>query len=223
MEIADMHRLLTESKSSGKPIGCAVGMSKDMKTALLLLHPTDKGPEVGRNLKKDVPDVVNIRFGTARIDDEHANLVRLVLNRPVLGIARKLEKTLRGTGYTTVKLGLEDGTAFDGAEDEEEAEATGASASSAKTSLAMRQSVEDDMERLWLAIAGAYQNEPAVPAAAKTDERQKLVDEGDGITDLYPTYAAEPLLTDLDNNPFLALSLQASVRATLAEMAGAID
>jgi hypothetical protein len=123
MEIADMRRLLNESKSSGKPIGCAVGMSKDMKTALLLLHKMHEGPEVGRNLKKDVPDIVNMRFGTARIDEEHTNMVRLVLNRPVTGIAKKLVKTLKGTGYTKVKLGLEDGTEFEGAEDEEEAQA----------------------------------------------------------------------------------------------------
>jgi len=76
MEVAEMRRLLNESKSSGKPIGCAVGMSKDMKTALLLLHKMHLGPEVGRNLKKDVPDIVNMRFGTAQIDEENPKLVR---------------------------------------------------------------------------------------------------------------------------------------------------
>jgi hypothetical protein len=126
MEVADIRRLLNESKSSGKPIGCAVGMSKDMKTALLLLHKTHEGAELGRNLKKDVPDVVNMRFGTARIDEENQKLVRLVLNRPVSGVAKKLVKTLKGTGYTKVKLGLEDGTEFEGADDEEDAQAQAA-------------------------------------------------------------------------------------------------
>jgi hypothetical protein len=128
MEVADMRRLLNESKSSGKPIGCAVGMSKDMKTALLLLHKSHEGAEVGRNLKKDVPDIVNMRFGTARIDEENAKLVRLVLNRPVTGVAKKLVKTLKGTGYTKVKLGLEDGTECEGADDEEDAQAQAATA-----------------------------------------------------------------------------------------------
>jgi hypothetical protein len=519
MEVADIRRLLNESKSSGKPIGCAVGMSKDMKTALLLLHKTHEGAELGRNLKKEVPDVVNMRFGTARIDDENQKMVRLVLNRPVSGVAKKLVKTLKGTGYTKVKLGLEDGTEFEGADDEDEvqaakpaqappvseapaapaasaappppplpekedappdaealkkelatlaaqipaasggdpaktaalvklaregqvniatnnlkyaatsieqlrraiatagtggekpataaapppppppppaaeaakpdgealrkqlealakripeaaagdakrsaelvkiareaqvniatgnltyaaasieqlrnaiegkvaapppdtqktfnflqrlkllipkaangdtaleaqwmtmadaaeaqlsggdavagaagvealriamlpavtrmqdeAKATGAYTSSGKKWLEMRQTVEDEMERLRLSIAGAYQDDPALPAiekafrartapvlraldaslatkleaaakAAKAEERQKLVDEAHGIIEGYKTYAADPLLADLDNNPFVPLSLQASLTATLSELAGAI-
>jgi hypothetical protein len=138
MEVADIRRLLNESKSSGKPIGCAVGMSKDMKTALLLLHKTHEGSELGRNLKKDVPDVVNMRFGTARIDEENQKMVRLVLNRPVSGVAKKLIKTLKGTGYTKVKLGLEDGTEFEGADDEEDAQAQAAKQAQAPTAEAAR-------------------------------------------------------------------------------------
>jgi hypothetical protein len=120
MEIAEMKRLLNEAKSSGKPIGCAVGMSKDAKTALILMHRSHQGPEVGRNLKAATPDIVNMRFGTAQIDEEDHKLVRLVLNRPVTGIAKKLIKTLKGTGFNKVKLGLEDGTPVEGAEDEEQ-------------------------------------------------------------------------------------------------------
>jgi hypothetical protein len=122
MEIAEMKRLLNEAKSSGKPIGCAVGLSKDAKTALLLMHRSHQGPEVGRNLKAATPDIVNMRFGTAQIDAEDHKLVRLVLNRPVTGIAKKLIKTLKGTGFNKVKLGLEDGTEMEGAADEEEVE-----------------------------------------------------------------------------------------------------
>jgi hypothetical protein len=120
MEIAEMKRLLNEAKSNKKPIGCAVGLSKDAKTALILMHRSHQGPEVGRNLKTATPDIVNMRFGTAQIDEEDHKLVRLVLNRPVTGIAKKLIKTLKGTGYTKVKLGLEDGTPVEGAEDEEQ-------------------------------------------------------------------------------------------------------
>lgn len=120
MEVAEMRRLLNEAKSSGKSLGCAVGLSKDMKTGLLLMHKTHLGPEVGRALKAETPDVVNMRFGSAIVDPDDPKLVRLVLNRPVTGIAKKLIKTLKGTGYTKVKLGLEDGTPVEGAEEEEE-------------------------------------------------------------------------------------------------------
>jgi hypothetical protein len=120
MEIAEMKRLLNEAKSNGKPIGCAVGLSKDAKTALILMHRSHQGPEVGRNLKAATPDIVNMRFGTAQIDVEDHKLVRLVLNRPVTGIAKKLIKTLKGTGFNKVKLGLEDGTEMEGAADEEQ-------------------------------------------------------------------------------------------------------
>jgi hypothetical protein len=121
----------------------------------------------------------------------------------------------------------------------------------AKKWLDMRQQVEDEMEKLRLTIADAYKGDVSQPAidqafrattapvlrtldaslavkleaagkAAQAEARQKLVAEALGVIDGYRTYAADKLLADLDNNPFVPLSLQASLNATLAELAAEI-
>ncbi len=128
MEAADYRKLLTESRSSGKPLGCGVGLSKDGKTALFLIHKTHPGLEVSKALKAEHPDIVNLRFGNASVEKDEPTTVRLELNRPVTGIAKKLVKTLKGSGFKKVKLVLEDGTALEDGADEEEPPAAAAPA-----------------------------------------------------------------------------------------------
>jgi hypothetical protein len=123
MEKPEMKRLLAKSKS--EPVNCAFGQGDDNSTALLMLDKV-KGPKgVEKELSGKFPEAKNTRFGTALVDVEvDPKLVRFVINKPVSGIARKLVKTLKGTGYNKVIIGLEDGTTVDSHSEEEEGSET---------------------------------------------------------------------------------------------------
>jgi len=123
MEKPEMKRLLAKSKS--EPVNCAFGQGDDNSTALLMLDKV-KGPKgVEKELTGKFPNAKNTRFGTAVVDvEDDPKLVRFAINKPVSGIARKLVKTLKGTGYNKVVIGLDDGTVCDSHSEEEEGSET---------------------------------------------------------------------------------------------------
>jgi hypothetical protein len=115
-----MKRLLMKSKS--EPVNCSFGQGEDKTMALLMLDKV-KGPKaVEKDLTKKFPTANNTRFGTAEVDvDIDPKLVRFRINKTTSGAARKLVKTLKGTGFSKVEIVLEDGTLVErGAEEEEE-------------------------------------------------------------------------------------------------------
>ena len=57
---------------------------------------------------------------------------------------------------------------------------------------------------------------------AEATERQKLVEEARAIVGTYEAFAADPLLSELDGNPFVPLSIQANLTATLSRVAAAL-
>ena len=121
MEKAAMKKLLIRSKE--EPISCAVGVAPDGKSGLFTAHKTKNGRALESQLKSDFPDAKNTRFGTAFVDvDDNPKLVKLTLNRPVSGIARRLIKTFKGTGFTRVILMTEDGSVMEQFEEEDEEE-----------------------------------------------------------------------------------------------------
>jgi hypothetical protein len=66
--------------------------------------------------------VFNARFGTAEVDpDDDPTLVKFRLNKPVTSMARRLVKTLKGSGFRKVQILLEDGSPVESADDEETA------------------------------------------------------------------------------------------------------
>jgi hypothetical protein len=122
MERAEMKRLLARSKA--EPVNCAVGTAEDGKVAVLLLDKLKQPRALQLALEKQFPKATNWRFGTAEVDEEiDPKLARFHLNRPASGLARRLVKTLHGTGYNKVEIVLEDGTVGEkaGAEEEEAA------------------------------------------------------------------------------------------------------
>jgi uncharacterized protein YukE len=123
MEKAEMKRLLAKSKT--EPVNCAFGQGKEKTIALLLLDKV-KGPRgVEKDLVKQFPDANNTRFGVALVDiEEDPKLVKFRINKTVSGAARKLVKTLKGTGYTKVEILLDDGTVVEKDAEEEEATET---------------------------------------------------------------------------------------------------
>jgi hypothetical protein len=127
MDKQDMKRLLMKSKK--EPVNCAIGQGSDPSIGLLMLDRI-KGPKaVEKELTKEIPDARNTRFGRAEVDvDDDPKLVKIFINKPIASMARKLVKTLKGTGFTKVQILLEDGSpveAFEEAEEQGQVETQG--------------------------------------------------------------------------------------------------
>jgi hypothetical protein len=117
MEQAEMKRFLLKSKQ--EPVNCALGVGDDKSVALLMLSPHRSAKSLQGDLQKQFPSAFNTRFGTAVVDtDDDPTLVKFMLNKPVTSMARRLVKTLKGTGFRKVQILLEDGTPVETAAEE---------------------------------------------------------------------------------------------------------
>jgi len=122
MEKAELKQLLMRSKK--EPVNCAVAQSKDPAFALVLLHKIKQPKALSKQLEGDFKDAKNHRWGEAFVDvDDNPKLVVFTLNKPAPGIARKLVKSLKPTGFTKVRLQFEDGSAPEEHDDEAAEEA----------------------------------------------------------------------------------------------------
>ena len=120
MDKQEMKRLLMKSKS--EPVNCSLApCDADKSMAYLLLDRVKAPRAVDKDLAKKFPDASNSRWGTALVDvDTDAKLVQFRLNKPISGIARKLVKTLKGTGFSKIEILLDDGTSVESGSDEDE-------------------------------------------------------------------------------------------------------
>jgi hypothetical protein len=120
MDKQDMKRLLMKSKS--EPVNCSFATGDLDKTVALLMLDKVKAPKaVDKDLQKKFPNAGNTRWGTASVDIENdPKLVVFTINKPISGIARKLAKTLKGTGFSKVEIVLEDGSPVERHSEEEE-------------------------------------------------------------------------------------------------------
>jgi hypothetical protein len=129
MDRAEMKRLLLKSKH--EPVNCAIGIGNDKSVALLMLARNRSSKSLQGDLQKDFPTAFNTRFGTAVVDtDDDPTLVKFMLNKAVTSMARRLVKTLKGTGFRKVQVLLEDGSPVEAAAEEEAAEQTNDGATS---------------------------------------------------------------------------------------------
>jgi hypothetical protein len=120
MDKQDMKRLLMKSKS--EPVSCAFGQGDEKTMALLMLDKVKQPKAVVKDLEKKFPNASNTRWGTAFVDvDADVKLVQFIVNKPISGVARKLVKTLKGTGFTKVEILLEDGSPLERDSEEDEA------------------------------------------------------------------------------------------------------
>ena len=116
----EMKSLLMKSKK--EPVNCAFAQGVDPNVALLMLDRLKSGRMLEASLLKKFPEAKNARFGTAFVDiDDDPRLVKFLINRPVSGAARKLAKTLKGSGCTKVVILLENGTPVETFSEESEA------------------------------------------------------------------------------------------------------
>jgi len=125
MELTPMKQLLNKAAPES-PIPFAFGMGTE-PFALLMLDKAGKNPKgVLKSLEEEFKDAKNTRCGTAIVEPQRATLVKFIVNKPVSGMAKRLVKTLKGTGYNKAEIVLEDGTVIDGATEEEEEGVAGA-------------------------------------------------------------------------------------------------
>ena len=123
MDRAEMKRLLLKSKQ--EPVNCAIGIGNDKSVALLMLARNRSSKSLQGDLQKDFPTAFNTRFGTVMVDtDDDPTLVKFMLNKAVTSMARRLVKTLKGTGFRKVQILLEDGSPVETAAEEEGPEET---------------------------------------------------------------------------------------------------
>lgn len=159
MEKAELKQLLVRSKK--EPVNCAVAQAKEPAFALILLHKVKQPKALSKQLEGDFKDAKNFRWGTAFVDvDDNPKLVVFKLNKPAPGIARKLVKSLKGTGFTKARLQFDDGSAPEEHDDEAAEEATaepGAAAPAAADAAAPAQPA---------AAPQAAANDAPAPAAA---------------------------------------------------------
>src|SRR5258708_1913953 len=118
MEKDVMKRLLKRSKQ--EPVNCAIGQGPDPGFGLLLLAKGKGAKKLQQELEKQIPEAKNTRFGTAYVDvDSNPKLVQFNINKPISSMAKKLVKTLKGTGFTKVQI-LVEGASVEEATDEED-------------------------------------------------------------------------------------------------------
>ncbi len=120
----ELKKLLIKSKK--EPISCAVGIVNGFPA--IMVHKSKPGRALMGMLKEEYKDVKDTRFGEAFVDvDDNPKLVILTLNKGISGFARKMKKTLKGTGFTKVRVMLEGGGVDEeDMEDEEEQDAASA-------------------------------------------------------------------------------------------------
>src|SRR5262245_34870787 len=108
MEKAEMKQLLNKA-APDHPVNFAFGLGKDTAVALLKMDRMKNPKACDKMLTDHFPDAKNSRWGTVVVDDA-TSLVKFTVNKAVSGMAKRLSKTLKGTGYAKVEILLEDGT-----------------------------------------------------------------------------------------------------------------
>jgi hypothetical protein len=124
MEKGEMKKLLVKSKQ--EPVNCAMAQGSDANLGLLVLDKVKSPTGLEKELKGKFADSKNVRFGTAFVDiEDNPKLVNFRINKAASGMAKRLLKTLKGTGFTKVIILLDsDGSVLEeaaGGEDAEEA------------------------------------------------------------------------------------------------------
>ena len=103
---ADLKRML--KFASEEPVRVAFALGGDGK-AILVMDRRKPARTLEKELKEAAPDSRNHRFGTAAVDEAQPTLVTFMVNKQAGGVARKLVVALKGTGFSKVEVGTEDG------------------------------------------------------------------------------------------------------------------
>ena len=103
MDRADMKRMLTIATKV--PVHCAVAVPKQGGIALLLMAKARNGKALVKDLQDQFADLRAPRWGTVSVDPEGKPKTAVFeLNKAMPGLARRLVKTLKGTGFNVVDV-----------------------------------------------------------------------------------------------------------------------
>ena len=129
MDVGEMKKLLSKSKT--EPVNMAFAVNG--KTAVMLLDKVKQPKALSAILEKKYAEAKNVRWGTAAVDlEDDPKLVVLTVKRAASGVGRLLKKTLKGTGFSKIRIQLEDGSVVESvAEEDEEEEGAAAPAAAA--------------------------------------------------------------------------------------------
>ncbi len=219
----ELKKLLTLSKK--QPVNCGIGMTKE--GAVMHLDRMKQPKALVKELEKNHKDMKNPLWGTAFVDmDEDPKLVILTLNKAASGIANKLKKTLKGTGFSKVEIRLEDGTVAEKADEEEEEEQAAATTPAAPATNGAAPPVPPDAGPA-IAAEASRPAPPAAPQAAPIDVAgsEPLMAAAADATSAAPAPAAPDMgaltrqLTDLVKQMIPALAADPSRAAALKGLA----
>lgn len=205
MNAAEMKQLLVKSKK--EPVNFAFAPARDPGVALLLLDRTRSGRTLERELAKQFPDAHNARFGTASVDvEDNPQLVKFAVNKPVSGMAKKLVRTLKGTGFNKIEIVLDDGTPVEGFAEEEPADPGGPDPEALKAALTKLipqiQQITDPERRAGLVKLATMANvnlkmNNAVYAATNVEQLRRALAEPQAATAAAPGPDAEKVRATL--------------------------
>jgi hypothetical protein len=101
MEIIEEKKLLIAAKRRFVYCAVASGYGDTRGFALLLLARTIKPKQLASELSEQFEEARNIRFGIVSTDRK---TIKLELNKPALGLEKKIVRTLKGTGFTKADI-----------------------------------------------------------------------------------------------------------------------
>ncbi len=168
MDKQDMKRLLGKARQD--QVNCAIGMAAEPGLGLLVLDPIKSPKAIEQDLIRQNAGARNTRPGRAYVDTvENPKQLKIIVTREISGIARRLVKTLKGTGITKVVILLEDGTEVESYAEEEEATAAATAApaaDAAEPAPAAQAAATPDAATLAHELGELIKRIPAVAAAA---------------------------------------------------------
>jgi hypothetical protein len=105
MDKQSMKKLLHRARKARVSCAIAEGEGDTAGFGLLLLDRVKQPKAVRNDLGKQFPKAKNCRFGAALVDaEDDPKLVKFFVNKPIFGMAKKLVKTIKGTGFTKVQI-----------------------------------------------------------------------------------------------------------------------
>lgn len=107
---AELKRLL--KLAVDKPVHMALALGKDGK-AIVKLDKMKNPKALEKGLKDDAPDSKNHRNGMVSIDPDDPKTAIFQVTKAVSGIAGKLTIALKGTGFSKIRIVMDDGTALE--------------------------------------------------------------------------------------------------------------
>ncbi len=142
---AELKRLL--KLAVDKPVHMALALGKDGK-AIVKLDKMKNPKALEKGLKDDAPDSKNHRNGMVSIDPDDPKTAIFQVTKAVSGIAGKLTIALKGTGFSKIRIVMDDGTALEdhAGEDEDEDDDAGDGLAAADSGGADDQDGDDDAD-----------------------------------------------------------------------------